>query len=276
MKLAANLHHLYQELPPLERIDAAARDGFDGVEWPFPHAQSPVALAARLQAAGLPLVLLNTPLGPDGEPGLAAVPGREAIFRDGVERSLELAGRTGCTRLHLMAGCPPRDSQAPHDELAPATRDLLLRRLQWAVPLARQAEVRLLLEPLNHHDVPGYAYHRPAQAVACIEALGEPWLRLQFDIYHAEREGLDVAQALQVHRTCIGHVQIAQAPGRTAPDLGRPATQQALQALVDIGYDGWLGLEYNPGGHTADSLDWREPLRTLLRHGHPQREEAGT
>lgn len=274
MKLAANLHHLYQELPPLARVEAAAHDGFDGVEWPFPHGISPAALAERLHTTGLPLVLINTPLGPRGEPGLAAVPDAEAHFRDGVERSLDFAQRTGCTRLHLMAGCPPHEGRSLQGALDPATRDLLLRRLQWAVALARQAGVLLLLEPLNRHDVPGYAYHRPEQVVALIEALDAPGLRLLFDIYHAAREGLDVPQALQAHHACIGHVQIAQAPGRTAPDLERPATLQALQVLADLGHEGWLGLEYHPGGPTADSLGWRHPLRLLLQQARPRHEEV--
>lgn len=270
MKLAANLLHLYRELPPLARPQAAAADGFDGVEWPFPYAHAPAVVAERLRSAGLPLVLLNTPLGPDGEPGLAAVPDREAQFRDGVERALAMAQHTGCRRLHLMAGRPPcpaagvaADGAAPLDA---ATRDLLQRRLQWAAALAGQAGVMLLLEPLNRHDVPGYAYHRPAQVLPLLRMLALPGLRLQFDLYHAEREGLPLPQALQEAAGWIGHVQIAQAPDRSAPDLARPATVQALQALAALEAGGWLGLEYIPRGRTADSLAWRQPLRALLQH----------
>lgn len=254
MKLAANLHHLYQELPGLDRIDAAARDGFDGVEWPFPYPHAPAALAARLRGAGLPLVLINTPPGPHGEPGLAALPGREAAFRDGLERALALAAATGCTRLHVMAGCPP----------AGATRGPLLDNLHWAVPLARQAGVQLLLEPLNRHDMPGYAYHRPAEVLPLLQVPALAGLRLQLDLYHLAHEGLDAARTLREHAALTGHVQLAQAPHRGPPDLGCPATLQALQVLAGIGHLQWLGLEYQPGGATADSLGWRAALQALL------------
>lgn len=267
MKLAANLHHLYQELPPLERLQAAAADGFDGVEWPFPYAHAPALLAARLRSAGLPLVLVNTPLGPGSEPGLAAVPGREAQFRDGLERALDLAQRTGCGRVHVMAGRPAgaADPITGAPGLDAATRALLQRRLQWAAALARQAGVLLLLEPLNRHDMPGYAWHRPSQVIDLIRPLGLPGLRLQFDLYHAEREGLRLPQALHDAAGWIGHVQLAQAPDRSAPDLARPATVEALQVLAGLPHGGWLGLEYHPHGRTADSLGWRQPLRALLQ-----------
>lgn len=259
MKLAANIGFLYQELAPIDRIGAAAADGFDGVECPFPHDLDAALLGARLRDAGLPMVLINTPLGPSGEPGFAAVPGEQARFRSGIERSLDFAQRLQCPCLHVMAGRPGAGLAGSGESMA-----VLEDNLRWALPKARQAGVVLLLEALNHHDTPGYAYHQPGQIVAVLERLREPGVRLQFDCFHAAREGLDVSAALRSCQDWVHHVQVARAPKRTAPDFEDPDMSQAMNTLQEIKYRGWLGLEYHPQGPTTASLGWREPLRALL------------
>ncbi|NUZ08013.1 hydroxypyruvate isomerase family protein [Piscinibacter koreensis] len=258
MKLAANISLLYRELPMLERIGAAARDGFDGVEILFPYDLDPAALRRALSDAALPLVLINTPLGAAGEPGLAAVPDQRAAFRDGLQRALDIAVATGCPTLHTMAGRPPADAD-PTRRLA-----VLVDNLRWAAPLARAAGVVLTLEALNRHDVPGYAYHQPSEAVDVLRQLGGDDVRLQFDLYHVAREGLDLTRELEAARPWIRHVQVADAPARSAPDLSKPAVRQAFEALLAWPYRSWVGFEYNPGGGTAASLGWREPLRQLI------------
>lgn len=259
MKLAANISFLYRERPEPERIAAAAADGFDGVECLFPYALDPALLARRLREAGLPLVLINTPLGPAGEPGFAAVPGAQGRFLDGLRRALDLAQRLACSRVHVMAGLPGAAALASGQAL-----QVLEDNLRQAAPLARQAGVVLLLEALNRHDMPGYAYHRPAEVVSVLQRLDTPDVRLQFDLFHTAREGLDLGAELLAHRDWVHHVQIAAAPGRTQPDLARPEMARALRTLRDLDHGGWLGFEYQPTDTTAASLGWREPLRALL------------
>jgi hydroxypyruvate isomerase len=261
MKLAANVSLLYRELPLPQRIEAAARDGFEGVEILFPYDVDPAALRTALAQAGIPVVLINTPLGPAGEPGLAAVPGAEAPFREGFRRALDTASAIGAPTLHVMAGRPPADPEAP-DRLA-----VLVDNLRWAAPLARSANVTLTLEALNRHDRPGYAYHRPQEAVRVVRQVDDGNVRLQFDLYHAAREGLDLVRELDACREWIHHVQVADAPHRSQPDLSRPEVRAAFETLLGWSYRGWVGLEYDPQGSTAQSLGWQRPLRDLIARG---------
>lgn len=257
MRLAANLSLLYTELPWAQRPAAAAADGFEGAEILFPYGETDrTALAQALRDAGLPVALINTPTGPAQEPGFAAVPGEEARFRDALERGLEAAHELSSPALHVMAGRPPAE--------AAAALETLEANLRWALPRARAAGVRLTLEALNRHDMPGYAYQQPQQALAVVRRIDDPALRLQFDLYHAAREGLDAAAEFRSCRPWVGHVQLAEAQGRRAPDLSNPVTRRGVTGLVEAGWDGWLGLEYRPAGPTRDSLDWRGPLRELI------------
>lgn len=260
MKLAANIGFLYAEVPLAERIDCAARDGLDGIECPFPYGLPPAVLDQRLRAAGLPLVLINTPQGPNGEPGYAAVDGQQAHFRAGIERALEMAHYTACARVHVMAGRPWAGGRCEPSVLA-----TLQENLGWAESQARRAGVMLLLEPLNHRDMPGYAYHQPKPVVQLLEHLNLPNLRLQFDMFHAARENLDVWQSLLACAPWIAHVQMAEAPHRTAPDLNRPETVQALRALGTLPCGGWLGLEFGLEGSASRGVEGLQALRSLLR-----------
>jgi hydroxypyruvate isomerase len=254
MKLAANISLLYTELPMLERIAAAARDGFEGVEVLFPYDVEPAVLRQGLDDAGLPLVLINTPLGAAGALGLAAVAGAEPLFREALQRALDVASATACPSIHVMAGRPTEAGW----------QGTLIDNLRWAATLASERGIVLTLEPLNHLDMPGYAYQRPAQVVALLQQIDQPNVRLQFDLFHVAREGLDAVQELAAFSPWIHHVQIADAPDRTQPDLAKPEVRRPLTALVALPYTGWLGLEYKPQGATAGSLAWREPLRELI------------
>lgn len=254
MKLAANIGFLYREYALPARVAAAARDGFDGVECAFPYELPARELAAALTASGLPLVLINTPLGPQGEPGLAALAGREPAFRDGLRRALDYVHRCACPRLHVLAGRAEPGAAAPD-------LDVLVANLHWAADLAQEAGVTLLLEPLNRADMPGYAYHRPDEVVAVLARLARPQVRLQFDIYHARREGLDALEALHAAQSWIHHVQLAEAPDRSAPDPASRETAQTVRAAGQLPRASWLGLEYHPEGDTTAGLTWMPTLR---------------
>ncbi|MBO9356721.1 TIM barrel protein [Bordetella petrii] len=257
MKLAANLSLLYPGLPLARRMQEAARDGFTGVEILFPYDLPPEELAALLQQHGLVLALVNTPVGPDGEKGLACLPGREAEFDAALAQALAVCHATGCRGVHVMAGQPP--AGATHA----ACQATLVDNLQRAVPLAERAGVTLTLEPLNRHDMPGYFYYLPEQAARIIDLVGHPALRLQFDFYHCQREGLDLDRALRAALPQVHHVQFAHPQGRHEPDPTDPAVSQALRTLAHSGYAGWIGCEYRPRADTRAGLAWREAFWPL-------------
>ncbi|MBU4611046.1 TIM barrel protein [Achromobacter sp. GG226] len=259
MQLSANLSMLYADLPLAERLEAAARDGFAGVEIQFPYDVVPTSLAQMLRAHAMPLVLINTPAGSPGEVGLAGLPGREAEFRQAMKTALAVCAATGCPSVHVMAGRPPADADPA------AVRATLIANLAWAAPLARAQGVTLTLEPLNRHDVPGYAYHQPAEALAVLRTLDDPTVRLQFDFYHVQREGLDLPGELATALPWVHHVQLARAEGRHEPDLADTAVIAGLRALRTSGYAGWIGAEYKPQGDTTAGLTaWLPAYHRLL------------
>lgn len=258
LRACANLSLLYPHLPFAERFAAAAADGFRAAELLFPYDDEPATLAGWLRAAGLTHVLVNTPPGPNGERGFGGVPGAAATFRAGFERALRVCEATGCRIVHTMAGDPP--AGATYDECI----DVLSANLAWAAPRAADAGIVLTLEALNHHDMPGYLYARPAQTVDVVRSLGLANVRVQFDLFHTAREELDLVAELRAALPVTHHVQIAGAPARHEPDLAWPGLVDALHLLDASGYEGWLGFEYRPAGDTSAGLAWCAPLADLI------------
>jgi hydroxypyruvate isomerase len=258
-RFAANLSLLFTELPLAARFGAAARAGFDAVELQFPYALSPPELAASLNASGLNLVLFNAPAvdyETRGERGLAALPGRERDFQQSLLKALDYASVSGCPRLHVMSGLVQQG----------ANRSTLIENLRWACPLAEAAGVKLLLEPINGRDFPGYLLQRTMEATAVIGQVGGDNLRLQFDLYHRQIMEGDLLAALGEYLPLIEHVQIAQPPDRGEPDMGEIHYRTVLEALDRLGYRGWVGCEYRPRGGTVEGLGWMDAYRPL-RHG---------
>ncbi|MBC5784643.1 TIM barrel protein [Ramlibacter sp. USB13] len=255
MRLAGNLTWLYPDLPWAARFDAAARDGFRGVEILLPYDESPAWYAQQLRASGLELALFNTPVTPGaGRLGWAAVPGAEASFREAFDAARGVAAATGCRTIHVMAG-----HVADHDAADCAAA--LRRNLSHALALAEADDLTLALEALNRDDMPGYFYARPAQVIEVLRGFASPRLRLQFDYYHCMKEGLDLAAAVRDCAPWTGHAQIAGVDGRHEPDLSQHGLEEAVASLADLGYDGWLGCEYAPRGQAAEGLAWAAPLR---------------
>lgn len=258
MELAANLSLLYPGLSLPQRIKAAARDGFRGVEILFPYEVSPVELAAWLRASDLELVLINTPVGPNGEKGLASLPGREDDFDAGFERSLAVCEATGCRAIHVMAGQLAAGADRDRHRAA------LVSNLRRTAPRAAQAGITLTLEALNRRDMPGYFYYLPDQVLAIIDAVDHPALRLQFDFYHSQCEGLDLNGTLHRMLPWVHHVQFAHVDGRHEPDPADPAVSAALRTLAEAGYCGWVGCEYTPRSDPREGLAWRHEYRTVI------------
>ncbi len=255
-KFAANLSWLYQELPFLDRFEAAARSGFKSVEFLFPYQFRPAEISNRLRATGLTAVLFNLPPGDfaKGERGIAALPGREKEFRDSVQPALEYATILAVPRLHVMAGI----TQGVDLEKARAT---FLSNLEFA--LDQTADLDLLIEPINNRDFPGYYLTRIEQAAAILAALKHSRLKIQLDWYHAQIMGGDLCRRTERFFADIGHIQVAGVPDRGEPDRGEVNFPHLFNLIDKLGYEGWIGCEYKPAGKTEEGLNWMRPFSAL-------------
>lgn len=253
-RFAANLSMLFTELPFLERFGAARAAGFEAVECQFPYAWEASAIAAQLREHGLQMVLHNLPGGDTdkGERGIACHPGRQDAFRAGVAEAIRYARALGCPQLNCLAGIVPPG--VPAD----TARDCLLDNLRYAASALGQAGLRMLTEPINHHDVPGFLLNTSAQGIAMIDAVGSGNLFLQYDIYHMQRMEGELAATLQRLLPRIGHIQIADTPGRHEPGTGEIHFPFLLRHLDAIGYTGWVGCEYTPRTTTLGGLGWMQ------------------
>lgn len=254
-KLAANLSMLFNEVPFLDRLGAAAAAGFKGVEYLFPYEHSPETIASRLEEHGLTNVLFNLPPGDwsAGERGVAALPGRETEFAEGLEQALHYARALGCERLHAMAGIP-----GPGVDPA-ACRETYVANLRRAADAAAADGITILIEPLNRRDNPGYFLTTQADAAAILAEVGAPNLRIQFDFYHCQIVEGDLEMRLRERLDLIGHVQIAGVPGRNEPNTGEVNYSYLLDLLDALGYGGWVGCEYRPAVDTGVGLGWARP-----------------
>lgn len=271
-RFAANLTLLFNEVPFLDRFGAAARAGFEAVEFLFPYAWPAAQIRARLDAHGLVAVLHNLPAGDweAGERGIACHPGREPEFRAGVAQGIAYAQALGVAQLHCLAG------KAPAGVPAHRLHQTLVQNLRYAAAELRAAGLRLLVEPINTFDMPGFVLNRTHQALALIDEVGADNLFLQYDIYHAQRMEGELAATLQAHLARIGHIQIADNPGRHEPGTGE-INYAFLLALIDrLGYSGAIGCEYRPATTTEAGLGWRQRLRACGPvHAAPRLETMG-
>lgn len=254
-KFNANLTMLFNEVPFLDRFQAAAEAGFKGVEFLFPYAFDKDAIAERLDQHGLVQVLHNLPAGDwdAGERGIACHPDRVGEFRDGVGRAIEYATALGCKQLNCLAGIAPAGVDA---EKVHAT---FVANLRFAAARLEEAGIRLLVEPINTFDIPGFHLNRTAQAIALIEEVGSPNLWLQHDVYHMQRMEGELANTIARHLPRIAHMQIADTPGRHEPGTGEIDYPFLFAHLDRIGYKGWIGCEYKPAAATEAGLGWIAP-----------------
>ncbi|RKP52823.1 hydroxypyruvate isomerase [Trinickia fusca] len=258
-KFAANLTMLFNEVPFLERFAAAAQAGFDAVEFLFPYPYAAHELAERLETNRLRLVLHNLPAGnwEAGERGIACLPERIGEFQDGVGRAIEYAKALKVPQLNCLVGIPTPDVDA---DLARAT---IVTNLRFAADALEREGIKLLVEPCNSYDIPGFALNRSRQALDVIEAVGSTNLYLQYDIYHMQRMEGELAATIEKHLPRIAHLQLADNPGRHEPGTGEIHYAFLFARLDALGYDGYIGCEYKPRTTTLDGLGW---LRALAGH----------
>jgi hydroxypyruvate isomerase len=253
-RFAANLSMMFNEVPFLERFALARRHGFEAVEFLFPYEHPATELRRRIDDAGLTVALFNMPPGDwqAGERGLATLPGRQAEFADGVTRALDYAAALGCTLLHCMAGIP-----AP-DVAALTAASLYAANLAGACERAHAAGVKVVIEPINHRDMPRYHLNTAEQAADIIAAIGADRLGLQFDIYHTQVTQGDIVSRMRRLLPVIAHMQAADVPGRHEPGTGEIGWDFVFGEIDAAGYRGWVGLEYRPAGETVAGLGWRQ------------------
>lgn len=249
MLFSANLGFLWTDLALPDAIHAAHDAGFDAVECHWPYATDPVAVADALTQTGLRMLGLNTLRGAPGENGLAAQPGREAEARAEIDRAIAYARAIGCGAVHVMAGVAS----------GPEAQATFLANLTHACTSA--PDLTILIEPLNHHDAPGYFLSRSDQAADLISGAGLPNLRMMFDCYHIQIMEGDLTRRLKRHLPLIGHIQIAAVPDRGAPDHGEVDYAHICAELRGMGWAQPLGAEYRPNGPTQDRLSWLPRLR---------------
>ena len=258
-KFAANLTMLFTEYPFLDRFEHAAKAGFKAVEFLFPYAYAAQDIKARLAANDLHLVLHNLPAGnwDAGKRGIACHPDRVDEFRAGVATAIAYAKALGVPQLNCLAGKTP---QGVSEKLL---RDTLVANLKFAASELEKDGLKLLIEAINTFDIPGFYLCRTSQALSILDEVGASNAFVQYDVYHAQRMEGELAATLQKALPRIGHIQLADNPGRNEPGTGEINCTFLFRHLESIGYAGWIGCEYKPATTTEAGLEW-------LKMGGPQ------
>ena len=251
-RFAANLTMLFNEVDFLDRFAAASRAGFRGVEYLFPYAYDPKVLAAKLAENGLEQVLHNLPAGDwaKGERGNACLPERVGEFREGVAKAIQYAKALGCRQVNCLAGIPPADADPRR------VRATFVENLRFAAGELGAEGIRLLVEPINTRDMPGFYLRRTEQALELISDAGSSNVYLQYDVYHMQIMEGDLVPTIERNLAHIAHVQIADNPGRNEPGTGEINYPFLFERLDAMGYGGWIGCEYKPRAGTVQGLGW--------------------
>ena len=252
-KLAANLTMLYNEVDFLDRFEAASKSGFKGVEYLFPYAYPKEQLAERLARHRLTQVLHNLPAGDwaKGERGIACHPDRVGEFQEGVGKAIDYATTLKCKQVNCLAGIAPAGVDSAK------VRATFVSNLRFAADKLAAAGIKLLIEPINTFDIPGFYLSHTQQALDLIRDTGSSNLFVQYDIYHMQRMEGELANTIKAHLGQIPHLQLADNPGRNEPGTGEINYRYLFGFLDSIGYGGWIGCEYKPKGNTTEGLVWR-------------------
>ncbi len=256
-KFSANLTLLFTEVDFPDRFEKAAKAGFKAVEYMFPYSWPAAELAEKLEENGLKQVLYNLPAGDweAGERGIACLPGREQEFREGVLLALEYAKALRCPALNCLAGLTPPN--LPREQVM----ETLKNNLEFAARTLEKEGVKLMVEALNSKDIPGFHLVGSKDVIDLIHEVGHSNLFFQYDIYHMQRMEGDLVNTLRALMDRIGHIQLADNPGRHEPGTGEIHFANLFRAIDEAGYPGWIGCEYNPAAGTEAGLGWLDSYR---------------
>lgn len=251
-KFSANLTMMFQEVPFMQRFAAAAKAGFKAVEFMFPYDYSVSELKKELSVNKLELVLFNLPAGnwAGGDRGIAVDPRRVAEFKDGVEKAISYARELGVPRVNCLVGKTLADVSEKEQ------RATLVANLRYAADALAKAGIRLLVEPLNFRDMPGFTLFTTRQVFELLDEVDHANIYLQYDIYHAQRVEGELIGTLEKNLARVGHIQIADNPGRHEPGTGEINYPFVFKAIDKCGYSGWVGCEYVPAKGTEEGLGW--------------------
>ncbi|OLQ81375.1 hydroxypyruvate isomerase [Photobacterium proteolyticum] len=258
-KLAANLSMLFNELPFLDRFEAAANAGFHGVEYLFPYDFDAIEIKQRLTQFGLTQVLFNLPAGnwEEGDRGIAVDPGRVEEFRAGVPEAVSCAKALNCSQVNCLAGIVPAGVS---EEVA---NDTFVANLKFAAEALAAEGISLVIEAINTRDIPGFFLNNTSQALDVLEQVGSNNLKLQYDIYHMQIMEGDIATTVSREFEHIQHVQLADNPGRHEPGTGEINYAYMFKHLDELGYQGWVGCEYKPKTTTEAGLHWLKDFNQI-------------
>jgi len=256
-KFSANLTMMFNEVDLMGRFSSASKAGFQAVEYMFPYDWPENQLVGALEANGLRQVLHNLPAGDwaAGERGIACLPVLEGEFQDGVGKAIGYAKALKCPALNCLVGLTPAGTDP--DEV----HETLVSNLKFAADALQAEGLQLLVEPLNNQDIPGFHLVGTRDALRLLEAVGHPNIRIQYDIYHMQKMEGNLITTIETHLAQIGHMQLADNPGRHEPGTGEINFPNLFRAIDAAGYDGWIGCEYIPAGNTEDGLDWFAPYK---------------
>ena len=256
-KFSANLSMLFNEVEFLDRFERASKAGFKAVEYMFPYEWSKEELATALNSHQLEQVLFNLPAGDwaGGERGIACIPGRESEFKDGVQSALAYAEALRCPTINCLVGLTPEDVSADK------VRRTLVDNLQFAAAALQENGIRFVIEMLSHKAVPGFYLVKTREALQLLEEVNHPNIQLQYDVYHMQIMEGNLIDTLSANMSSIGHIQIADNPGRHEPGTGEINYPNVFAAIDELGYEGWIGCEYVPAGTTEEGLGWLEAYK---------------
>ncbi|MBR9862642.1 MAG: TIM barrel protein [Rhodobacteraceae bacterium] len=258
MKLIANISMMFTELPLPDRLVAAAQAGFDGVEIQFPALDETAGIAAASRASRMPVTLINVPRGPGDAVGLACLPDQQDAYRAAVQSCAKQAETLKVHKVNVLSGRPAAGADRA------ACMEVLKSNLIYTADVMAQIGVKVMIEPVNRTDVPGFFLTGLDEPLSLLAELSHPNLALQFDFYHMAITEPDLSEAIRRAGAQIGHVQFADTPGRHEPGTGSVDFVAALKALRETGYNGEVSAEYNPEHTTTEGLDWMPEFKRML------------
>jgi len=252
LRFDVNISFLFKEVTFLERFERAASLGFGAVEFPWPGDENLAAIEARVHETGLKVVLMNVDAGDmaRGERGFLNDSSRKAWVHARASKAIEFAKQIGCPRLNALVGnsIPGKSREEQFDQVR--------ENLVWIADHAAAAGIGIVVEALNSFESPNYLLTNTRDTLILLSEVNRPNLKYQYDMYHMQRMEGNLSAIMREHIGWIEHIQIADAPERHEPGTGEIHFRHVLTVLDRLGYQGHIGLEYNPARNSEESFAW--------------------